>query len=129
MEQDRQGIRPIYRPKDWNVTTRRKQKEKKKYEWSTKGGHIAPIFVPPTPNSELANSLKVIADEEAELGVHFKIVETGGLSMRAILQKSNPLQNIGCENADCLSLAPKVLATVLNIVFYWNRNPRVILVL
>ena len=102
VEQDRQGIRPIYRPKDWNITTRRKQKEKKKYEWSTKGGHIAPIFVPPTPNSELANSLKVIADEEAELGVHFKIVETGGLSMRAILQKSNPLQNIGCENADCL---------------------------
>ena len=29
-------------------------------------------------------SLKVIADGEAEAGVHFKIVETGGLSMRSI---------------------------------------------
>ena len=67
-----------------------------------KGGAYCPNFRPPTPNSELANSLKVIADEEAELGIHFKIVETGGLSMRAILQKSNPLQNISCENADCL---------------------------
>ena len=66
------------------------------------GGHIDPIFVPPTPSGELANSLKMIADEEAKLGVHFKIIETGGLSMRAILQKSNPLQNIGRDEADCL---------------------------
>ena len=31
-----------------------------------------------------------------------RIVETGGLSMKHILQKSNPLQNVGCEYADCL---------------------------
>ena len=37
-----------------------------------------------------------------ELGVHFKIVETGGISMRSILQRSNPLQTIGCDNGDCL---------------------------
>ena len=66
------------------------------------GGHIAPIFVPPTPNSELAHALKTIADSEAEAGIHFKIVETGGLSLRSVLQKSNPLQTIGCENTDCL---------------------------
>ena len=56
----------------------------------------------PTPNSELAHALKTIADSEAEAGIHFKIVETGGLSMRSVLQKSNPLQTIGCENTDCL---------------------------
>ena len=43
-----------------------------------------------------------IAENEAELGVNFKIVETGGLSMRSILQKSNPLKDKGCENQDCL---------------------------
>ena len=80
VEEDKKGARPLYRPKDWNITARRKEKEKKKYEWSTKGGHIAPIFVPPTPNSELANSLRMIAENEAELGVNFKIVETGGLT-------------------------------------------------
>ena len=44
----------------------------------------------PTPNSELA---KVF-------------VETGGLSMKSILQKSNPLKNVGCDEADCLPCKP-----------------------
>ena len=43
------GTRPLYRPKEWNIVARRKEKERKKYEWSTKGGHVAPIFVPPHP--------------------------------------------------------------------------------
>ena len=102
VKEDREGVRPLYRPKTWNVVTRRKQKEEKKNSWSTKGGHVAPIFIPPTPNSELAQALKSIADSEAEAGVHFKIVETGGISMKAILQKSNPLQTVGCSEADCL---------------------------
>ena len=102
VEEDRKGTRPLYRPKSWNIAARRTEKEKKKYEWSSRGGHIAPIFVPPTPKSELANSLRKIAENEAELGVNFKIVETGGLSMRSILQKSNPLKDKGCENQDCL---------------------------
>ena len=60
VEEDNSGTRPLYRPKDWNVVTRRKEKEKIKFEWSTRGGHIAPIFVPPTPNSELANSQRLL---------------------------------------------------------------------
>ena len=73
-------------------------KRKKKYEWSTKGGHVAPIFVPPTPNGVLAKNLREIAEYEAESGVNFKIVETGGLSMKSILQKSNPMKTVGCEH-------------------------------
>ena len=102
---DIEGTRPLYRPKQWNIVARRKEKEDKKYNWSTRGGHVAPIFVPPTPNSELAESLKSIADSEAEAGIHFKIVETGGLSIRSVLQKSNPLQTIGCDSDDCLPCA------------------------
>ena len=101
-EEDSNGTRPLYRPKDWNVVARRKEKEKNKYDWSTRGGYVAPIFVPPTPNSELANSLKAIADSESEAGVHFKIIETGGLSMRSVLQRSNPLETAGCDTQDCL---------------------------
>ena len=99
VEEDSSGKRPLYRPKDWNIVARRKEKEK--FEWSTMGGHIAPIFVPPTPNSELVNSFKVIADSEAEAGIHFKIVETGGLSLKSLLQKSNPLETAGCGSPDC----------------------------
>ena len=106
VQKDLDGTRPLYRPKDWNRAERQKAKQKKRYEWSTRGGFIAPIFVPPTPNSELANSLKVIAESEAEAGVHFKIVETGGLSIKSVLQKSNPLETPGCDDEECLPCKP-----------------------
>ena len=62
----------------------------------------APIFIPPTQNSELAKALKEIADYEAEEGVHFKIIETSGYSMKRVLQTSNPLKSPGCSSPDCL---------------------------
>jgi hypothetical protein len=102
VKDDEDGVRPMYRPKDWNVVARSKEKEKKKHNWSRKGGYIAPIFIPPTPNSELAKSLRDIANKEAEAGVHLNIIETGGLSMRRLLQKSNPLQTPGCDDTQCL---------------------------
>ena len=47
IKEDREGVRPLYRPKDWEVVSRRKEKENKKHNWSSKGGHVASIFVPP----------------------------------------------------------------------------------
>ena len=66
------------------------------------GGAYCPNFRPPTPKSELANSLRKITENEAVLGVNFNIVETGGLNMRSIMHKSNPLKEIGCDSQDCL---------------------------
>ena len=43
----------MYRPKDWKVVAGAKEKDKKKHNWSRRGGHIASIVIPPTPNSEL----------------------------------------------------------------------------
>ena len=108
VEENDKGTRPLYRPKDWNTVPKRKEKEKKRKTWSTKGGHIATIFAPPTQNSEFANSLKVIADNEAEAGVHFKIVKTGGLSSQHEISftESNTLQTAGCDSADCLPCKP-----------------------
>ena len=103
---DLEGTRLLYRPKDWNRPERQKVKQKKIYEWSSKGGFITPIFVPPTTNSELANSLKVIAESEADAEVHFKIVETGGLSIKSVLQRSKPLETPGCNDEDCLPCEP-----------------------
>ena len=54
VKDDMEGVRPIYRPKGWKYIQRRQEKDKKKNDWSTKGGHVAPIFVPPTPGGELA---------------------------------------------------------------------------
>ena len=89
-------------PKIGIVLPGERRKRKRNMTGQPGGGHIAPIVVPPTPNRELANSLKAIADREAEAGVHFKIIETGGLSMRSVLQRSNPLQTAGCDSPECL---------------------------
>ena len=72
VEDDMEGKRP----KGWNVVERKKEKIREKHNWSNRGGHIAPIFVPPTSNGKLARELRYIAESEA--GVLFKVVETGG---------------------------------------------------
>ena len=100
--EDQDGTRPLYRPRNWNKEERRKDKKRKRHNWSTKGGHIAPIFVPPTPNGELAKKLREIAEKEVDAGVKFKIVETGGSSIKSQLQKPNPTASPGCEEPDCL---------------------------
>ena len=38
--------------------------------------------------------------------MHFKIIETGGISVKSILQKSNPLETAGCDLEDCLPCKP-----------------------
>ena len=80
-----------------------KDKKKKKHSWSTEGGYVAPIFVPPTPNSELASILKDVVDRESEAGVSFKIVETGGKTVKTVVQKSNPTATAGCTDVDCVA--------------------------
>ena len=47
-EQDKNGTRPIFRPKTWKKEERREMREKKRNNWATRDGHIAPIFVPTT---------------------------------------------------------------------------------
>jgi hypothetical protein len=64
------------------------------------------MCIPQTPNSALATSLMRIADSVAEAGVKFKIVETGGLSMKSVLQRLNPLETAGCDRPDCLPCEP-----------------------
>ena len=102
-ERDLSGIRPLYRPKDWQLDERRQQKKKKKHTWSTKGGYVAPIFVPPTPNGELAKQLRSIAEYEAEEGIKFKIIETGGRTIKGEVQQSNPTSTKGCNDTRCLA--------------------------
>ena len=100
--EDEAGTRPLNRPDDWNMEERRKQKKKRRHNWATKGGHVAPIFVPPSPNGELARSLREIANHESEAGVKFKIIETGGKTIASQVQLSNPTATPGCDRHDCL---------------------------
>ena len=75
----------------------------KRHKWSTKGGYIAPIFVPSTPNSELFNILKEVADKEAEPGLKFKILERGGRTVKSSVQSPNPTSTGECGSQDCVA--------------------------
>jgi hypothetical protein len=102
-KEDEDGVRPLNRPREWQQEERRKKKTSKRHNWSTKGGHIAPIFVPSTPNGELAKILKEVADRETEAGVKFKIVESGGKTLEAALKTANPTESPGCIDRRCVA--------------------------
>jgi hypothetical protein len=37
LKDDRSGVRPLYRPKDYDLANRRRKKQHNKYSWSNKG--------------------------------------------------------------------------------------------
>ena len=75
---------------------------------------MLPYLSPLLRNGELASLLKDVADREAEAGVKFKIIETAGLSMRRVLQVSNPLATAGCTSAHWYT--HKLYNTVIKLV-------------
>ena len=60
LEDDRKGVRPIFRPKSWKKEERKEAKNTKKQGWATKGGYIAPIFVPSTPGGTLMKMMRQV---------------------------------------------------------------------
>ena len=66
-----------------------------------KGGYTAPLFVPATPNSELYNFLKPIAESENEAGIKVRLVEKGGPTIGKMLQRPNPSASEGCGKEEC----------------------------
>ena len=93
----------MHRPKDWQKEERLKDKKRKRYNWGTKGGCIAPIIIPPTPNSELLQMLREVARVETQPGLKFKIVESGGRTIKSSVQKSNPTATPACQGGDCVA--------------------------
>ena len=80
LKAERDGVRPVYRPRGWNETARWLAKRRKKNNW------LGPfwkscIFVPPTPGSEL-KKLMQSKEEEMRAGGRetypIKIIETAG---------------------------------------------------
>ena len=102
LEDDKNGVSPMNRPTGYNQVERKKQKQMKKKNWYAKGGYTAPIFVPATPGSELANMLRPIAESQSkETGIKLRIVEKGGPTIGKMLQRPNPSASEGCGKEEC----------------------------
>ena len=72
-----------------------------KSNWIAKGGYDTVMFVPATPQSELAQLWRGVVDN-FNGPIKVKIVEEGGRTLKSKLQKSNPRKVIGCVELDCL---------------------------
>ena len=102
VKDEEEARRPMHRPKHWQKEERMKEKRRKKHTWATSGGCITPIIIPPTPNSELLSILSQVAKEEALPGMKFKIVESGGKTVKRSIQKSNPTSSGVCQSGECV---------------------------
>ena len=97
------GGRPINRPSSWQRQDRKRKKMAKKENWHRGGGFHVPLFVPCTPNGELAKRIKAVEESNC-LGnrcVRFKIVETGGDSVKSLLQRSDQWSGGRCGRPKC----------------------------
>ena len=92
------GGTPLYRPRSYQQTERRKKKLLTKTTWYRPADAV--MFVPATPNAELARQVQeVVTEEAARLNMTVKVVETGGVSMKQQLVR---MDLTGCFYPDCL---------------------------
>ena len=99
-EKDEKGKQPLYRPKQWQRAERKRKRRAKKEDWYKKGGNRTVIFVPTTPGSQLRKRYEEVV---RKTNLKVKVVEKSGMTVKSILQKSDPFTRPGCNTEeDCM---------------------------
>ena len=101
--EEEQGVRPIYRPREWRRNQRRLSKEGKKTSWhQTHPGQVsAPLIVDPVPG-DLLQKLKSECEKfERAHGVRVQVCPKAGTSVKTDA-KPDPLRKLGCGRVNCL---------------------------
>ena len=102
LELDASGEQPLYRPREWRQLERAQERRRKRESWYRTGGFDAVIFVPATPQSQLKDRyVRAIKDA----GFKIKVVEQSGITLKRMLQRSDPFKEKNCRNINCLSAA------------------------
>ena len=102
VKEENRGGRPINPRRTWNEDQRQQKKELQGKNWFRSGGFDVPLFVPHTPNGELAKRMRE-AEAKNHQGrkIRFKIVEKGGVTLENLLRRSNPWSDESCGRPDC----------------------------
>ena len=107
LEDDKNNIKPLFRPREWNKDKRDEIKKNKKVNWyknpeKSEINYKSVLFVPPTPGGILAKELK---KREEELNKYsqerIKIIEKGGIKVENILTKKDPFMKDKCSEKLC----------------------------
>ena len=136
LEDDKNGVKPLYRDRQWNKEERALKKSQRKNSWwNSKWSKIQyknVLFVTPTPGGVLLKQLQM---REAELNKNSndrtKMVEKGGLKIKNILCSKNPFKKTNCEQKMCplcfnsefvvvSDEEPKVSCNTNNVGYKWQ---------
>ena len=105
VEASRSGVKPLFRPREWQQDERRKKKMVKRAAWYRPADCVG--FYPPTPRGELVSKIgKVLQEEGLRINMNLRAVETGGLSIgkqlvRPDLRAGEPCGRPGCVLDRC----------------------------
>ena len=77
IENDRKGIKPLFRDRTWKSEERRTEKQNKKRNWfrTENNKYKSVLFVPPTPGSQLAKELQ--SREKTESNIFYSLAQNG----------------------------------------------------
>ena len=100
------GVKPLYRNRNWNSEERKNMKSKKKVNWwnsdKSKLQYKSVLFVTPTPGGVLARELQKREEElNKNTNERIRIVEKGGLKIKDILGSKNPFKKSNCVQKTC----------------------------
>ena len=91
----------MYRPREWNQEARRRKKQLKRASWFRPADTV--LFVPVTPKSELAGRVRRVVEEEGRrINLKVRVVERGGVSLKAHLVRTDLSAGTPCPQGDCM---------------------------
>ena len=129
VDEDKKGLKPLFRDRLWNFEERMKAKKNKKLNWyknNEKSKYTSVMMVPPTPGSVLVKELQRREEEVNKYNdERFKMVETGGVKIEDILTKKNPFKKEKCDENDCplcknTENKIKALCNTNNVGYRWT---------
>ena len=103
LENDRLGVKPLFRNRKEILHDRQKKKGSIHRWWNKPTDKFnTVIFVPPTPGGELLSRLK---KREAEIsgksGMRIKFIERGAIKLKHRLSKADPFPSAECSKSLC----------------------------
>ena len=107
VQDDKLGLKPLYRNRTWNFEERANSKKNKKTNWYKSGEkskiqYKSILFLPPTPGSMLLKELRKREEElNGKNSEKIKIVEKGGTKIKDILINKNPFKPEKCGENWC----------------------------
>ena len=103
VEVETAGGRRVNRHDSTDQKLRKVRKLREEKTWYKRGGHDTVLFVPATPNGELAKIMRSKEQQNSQGRTwKVKVVENAGRMIKSALQKADPTPKTPCGNPECM---------------------------